>query len=234
MQGEGVLVGRRQAFLRFSGCNLDCDYCDTIHDASDVCNIEITPGCRDFQQIPNPVHLETVMERLDIWKTQWPLLHHSLSITGGEPLRHAEILAEWLPALRKVLPIFLETNGVLNEQLLAVIEHVDMISMDIKLPSTSGHRDLWQLHAAFLESAKQKPCYVKIVVGMETKRDEIEMASNLIAGISRTTPLIMQPVTRQLAEPGIGAHLLSLQQTAGRLLEDVRIIPQTHAMLRVL
>ncbi|HPX77174.1 MAG TPA: 7-carboxy-7-deazaguanine synthase QueE, partial [Methanobacterium sp.] len=29
IQGEGKLVGRRQVFIRFSGCNLTCNYCDT-------------------------------------------------------------------------------------------------------------------------------------------------------------------------------------------------------------
>lgn len=234
VQGEGVLVGRRQAFLRFSGCNLHCNYCDTIHEAADSCNIELTPGGRDFQPVRNPVYLETIVNRLNDWKRKSPFLHHSLSITGGEPLLYSEILTEWLPVLRTVFPIFLETNGLLHEQLRAVIDHVDMISMDIKLPSTAGHQDLWQQHSAFLEIAHQIPCYVKMVVGMETGTDEVEKASGIIEAINRTTPLILQPVTRQLAEPGIGAHLLTLQQIAARLLEDVRIIPQTHALLRVL
>ena len=29
IQGEGVLVGVRQIFLRFHGCQLHCRYCDT-------------------------------------------------------------------------------------------------------------------------------------------------------------------------------------------------------------
>ena len=29
LQGEGRNVGRAAAFLRFSGCNLQCPFCDT-------------------------------------------------------------------------------------------------------------------------------------------------------------------------------------------------------------
>ena len=40
IQGEGLLVGRRQIFVRFAGCNLDCNYCDT-EDSKSVKNGEL-------------------------------------------------------------------------------------------------------------------------------------------------------------------------------------------------
>ena len=33
LQGEGFHVGTPAVFVRFSGCNLKCEFCDTRHDA---------------------------------------------------------------------------------------------------------------------------------------------------------------------------------------------------------
>ena len=30
IQGEGPVVGYKQLFIRFCGCNLNCNYCDTV------------------------------------------------------------------------------------------------------------------------------------------------------------------------------------------------------------
>ena len=32
LQGEGVYTGTPAVFLRFSGCNLKCGFCDTAHE----------------------------------------------------------------------------------------------------------------------------------------------------------------------------------------------------------
>ncbi|WP_237754360.1 7-carboxy-7-deazaguanine synthase QueE [Geobacter sp. OR-1] len=233
IQGEGILVGNRQIFLRFPGCNLKCNYCDTEHNALKTCEIETTPGLRDFRKVQNPVSLATVIDLLTAWKNQWPFLHHSLSITGGEPLLHSELLVEWLPNLRALFPIYLETNGLFFEQLISIIDYVDIISMDIKLQSTSGHSGLRRNHSEFLKVAVTKQCYVKVVVGIETGNDEVGEAAQLIAAIKQDIPLIIQPVTKQLSNRKIGAHLLQLQQAATAFLKDVRVIPQTHAIINV-
>ena len=32
LQGEGFYTGRAAVFIRFSGCNLKCSFCDTEHE----------------------------------------------------------------------------------------------------------------------------------------------------------------------------------------------------------
>ncbi|MEM4195978.1 MAG: 7-carboxy-7-deazaguanine synthase QueE, partial [Methanothermobacter sp.] len=37
IQGEGLLLGKRQIFIRFAGCNLNCSYCDTPESRDPSC-----------------------------------------------------------------------------------------------------------------------------------------------------------------------------------------------------
>jgi len=233
VQGEGPYVGVRQVFIRFQGCNLDCDYCDTEYSGiSGLCQIENTPGRRDFAQIPNPITINKIISVLERWQTGWPGIHHSISITGGEPLLQNEVLLDWLPKLRTHLPIYLETNGVLHGALFQLMPHIDYISMDIKLPSTSGHQELWEPHRVFLEEASYGQVFVKIIVSESTEDWEIHRVCELIGSVKISIPLILQPVTTHDETVGISPiRLLELQELAGSKLNNVRIIPQTHRFI---
>lgn len=230
VQGEGPLVGLRQIFLRFHGCNLKCNYCDTNLEAIPAfCKIEGTPGRRDFFELANPVALERLVSHLAGWNRGWPGIHNSISITGGEPLLGPDILLEWLPVLRSIFPIYLETNGVLPEALSRIIAFLDHISMDIKIPSTSGCSDSWDIHGDFLRIAVQKDVFVKVVTSDDTEAWEIERACKIVSAINPAIPVILQPVTLQNGKVGISPlRILEFQEIACRYLKEVRIIPQTH------
>ncbi len=224
-------MGHRQVFLRLARCNLDCAYCDTPFAPQPNCRIEDAPGSGNFTGIANPVALETIYNILYQWQQDSPGMHHSLSLTGGEPLVQVAALREWLPRLGELFPLFLETNGTLPEALAQVIDELEWISMDVKLESVCGSPTPWGRHEEFLRIARQKNCYVKAVVAEETPLEEILAAASLLRSIADEVPLILQPVTRD-GDCGLSAlRLLELQRAVSRIHSNVRIIPQTHRFI---
>lgn len=86
IQGEGYFTGKPMVFVRFSGCNINCDFCDTDHSGS----IEM-----DESQI-----LEKVKE--------YPA--KTVLLTGGEPTIHN--LQPLTMLLQKMgYRVHIETNG---------------------------------------------------------------------------------------------------------------------------
>jgi organic radical activating enzyme len=135
--------------------------------------------------------------------------------------------------MRQYLPIYLETNGSLPELLESVLPWLDYISMDIKLPSISGH-ELWAEHREFLQLAEQKTVFVKIVVDGVTPLAEIETAARLVAETAPAADLILQPCTRAGGMQMTTQQMLTAQQLAASFHANCRVIPQTHTFLGVL
>jgi organic radical activating enzyme len=241
IQGESELIGYRQIFLRFLGCNLRCVYCDTPEtlpsgQALPSCRIERTPGRGDFTYRDNPLSPDAVLDAVAHLNE---VRHHSVSLTGGEPLLQAEFLAALLPALRDLgLRVYLETNGSLPDRLAQVIDGVDVIGMDVKLPSVAGEcaGALLARHREFLDLARRRQVFVKIVVGDTTADAELEEAVRLVAGVDPSIPITLQPVTPRgpAACPPSACRLLDMQALALRRVESVRVIPQAHRIMGML
>lgn len=237
VQGEGKYVGCRQIFVRFEGCNLDCKYCDTEHAVGthSFCHLETGADTEIYAKKMNPLSAAEVAAIIRSFCAETS--HQAVSFTGGEPLFHAAFIKEVrekLAAEGKIFPLFLlETNGTLYQELYAAWDAVDIISMDIKLPSMLG-REYWEEHASFLKLAKTKDLYVKIVISDATTEKEFQHAVDMLAKISPETLLILQPVTPvNNVLPMDTKSLLKFQSYALRRLQDVRVIAQTHRMLNL-
>jgi 7-carboxy-7-deazaguanine synthase len=238
IQGEGLNVGTRQLFVRLGGCDLRCRYCDSAHtwQPQSTCRIEVTPGQRDFEVYPNPVDVATLVA----WVVRQNVnnLHDSLSLTGGEPLLHADFLAVFLNQLRQTvhLPIYLETGGHRPEELKQLLPFLDMVGMDIKLPSVSSETH-WEAHEAFLSLCNQSSVTVfcKLIVSHETAEVDLDQAAALVARVNPTIPVFLQPVTplseKGLPVPPTPAQVLDWQTKLKQQLTCVRVIPQTHKMI---
>jgi organic radical activating enzyme len=234
VQGEGPLVGVRQIFVRFVGCNIRCIYCDTPGTFINPkeCMIETLPGSREFEKVPNPLSVDKLVE---IMQRFLAVPHHSISFTGGEPLLHTSFLRLLLPRLPLGdTKVYLETNGILSSRLEDVIDWVDVVSMDIKLPSTLlPEHDFFAEHEEFLRIAASKEVFVKLVITDDTPETEIARAARLIKSVDPGIPMILQPVTRGVdgPEPPNPSKVLEAQELAARVLDDVRVIPQVHKLI---
>ncbi len=234
IQGEGMLVGCRQIFIRLPHCNLNCRYCDTEFAATRFCQVENPPGSGQLQEIVNPLSLTQVQVLIEDWCREAPGAHHSISLTGGEPLVSVKLLATWLPELRKWLPIYLETNGTLPDELETLLPHIDWVSMDIKLSSQTGLPTDWAAHRKFLEIAQRTNCYVKMVVGENTPALELLQGARLVAAVSGEITLILQPVTIDGKISISTSTLLAMQRLIATIHSNVRVIPQTHRFMGLL
>jgi organic radical activating enzyme len=228
IQGEGKYVGYRQVFVRLAGCNLTCNYCDTpdARFPQTSGQLETQPGSGVFTKVSNPVSVSQLATAINLL-LESP--HHSVSITGGEPLCQAAPLAKLLPKIKG--KIYIETNGTLPEQFLLVRPYVKIVSMDIKLPSSCG-RELWAEHSQFLKMAAGTDIFVKIVVSANTADHEFWDALTVVAQADANFPVIIQPVTPvDNIQPISPERLGAMQAQALIMLEDVRVIPQTHKIM---
>lgn len=234
VQGEGIYLGERQTFVRFAGCNLACLFCDTAAKETErKCRIEKEAGSGAFEVRPNPL---THQELLSVVERLTPV-RGTVSLTGGEPLLHAEFLQDFIPMLKNCgYRVYLETNGTLYDELALLVSQIDVIAMDIKLPSATGEKDFFEEHAKFLEIAKSTDVFVKAIITANTLEDEIQRCAEIIASVDSNIPLILQPVTPvkpEIYKPS-PQDLLRLQANCLKMVRNVRIIPQCHKMVGLL
>lgn len=88
-QGEGVYTGVPATFLRLSGCNLNCDFCDT--------------DFNNYKEISVELVREAILQHMKNHNTEL------LVITGGEPLLQYDELKRLVESLDCNIQI--ETNG---------------------------------------------------------------------------------------------------------------------------
>jgi 7-carboxy-7-deazaguanine synthase len=119
IQGESTYAGVPCTFIRMTGCNLRCSYCDTVYaydEGTELTEEEILDKVRE-------IGLKTV------------------EITGGEPLLQEEVLSLVQRLLDSGWKVLIETNG---SQDMLNIDGRAVIIMDVKTPG-SGMPDTLKL-----------------------------------------------------------------------------------------
>ncbi len=226
IQGEGIYVGVYQIFVRFSRCNLRCSYCDTDYSSSPIAHIM---GYGGDEYVENPIDSEKAVKIIEKYPAN---IFHSISITGGEPLLQVDFLEAFLVRIRERLsiPVFLETNGTMPENLKRVISLVDIISMDIKLPYFLNGKSFWDIHKDFMRVGMEKELYVKMVVSQETPLEEVERGGYVVSCVSPLIPLVVQPVWgEEISLEWLGKVI----ERVCKYVKHVRVIPQMHKFINV-
>ena len=219
-QGEGLLIGERQIFVRFAGCNLNCNYCDTNDSKSEKSGKLMTP-----QEVTDEINKLLTPD----CKT--------VSFTGGEPSLYPDFISEVSKNLD--LNIMLETNGTLPDNI-DLIDKLDMVSLDIKLPEHfDGDFDesifLNEIKSLNLLMAKSINVYCKVVILPSTKIKSFkEVVEKLSENISNKSNLkiIIQPSSPLGEWKDINFRLFEFSEVVGQYFE-VSTIPQIHKILDI-
>ncbi|MBF0531534.1 MAG: 7-carboxy-7-deazaguanine synthase QueE [Candidatus Omnitrophica bacterium] len=216
IQGEGKYVGVCQVFVRFAGCNLNCVWCDTKSAA-------VIPRTEASQSVA-----EVFKQIVSLWEGC-----HSVSLTGGEPLLQPSAVRKLGEMIHQSgRKVFLETNGTLPQALAEVLPAVDIVSMDIKLPTSTGEKSYWAEHEEFLRIAAEKDVYAKVVVTPSTAFEEVAQAAQLVASVDPGIVLVIQPQGQSLAGDSIEKYE-SFARLSSKYLRDARVIPQMHKLLQI-
>ncbi len=113
IQGESLSSGFPTVFVRFTGCNLRCSYCDTIYAYED--GKERTPS-EVFDQIRK-------------------YFYKRVCLTGGEPLLQRDIRV--LLKLLNDYTVTIETNGSIDLRQIEMKNCRHSFVMDMKTPSSN-------------------------------------------------------------------------------------------------
>ncbi len=115
IQGESLYSGRPCIFIRLTGCNLRCIYCDTAYAYEDGVKMDITE----------------IMDKITAYNCSL------VEVTGGEPLLQNKTPLLIYRLLEKGYEVMMETNGSLD---IAIVDERCIKIVDIKCPA-SGESD---------------------------------------------------------------------------------------------
>lgn len=224
IQGEGHYTGVPTAWLRFFGCNLECngfgqkDPTDPSTyelpfekiDLTDITQVEELPvfkyGCdssyswsKKFAHLQHKETPEEVADKLDdMLKDNW-----HLAFTGGEPLLRAaqKNIVKILNRIPKQNYITIETNGtqIIREELETYIKHYPrkefFFSISPKIFNTSGEKDAVKPEVVKQYHDLSQQGQLKFVCnGTDESWEEIEKAIQSFRSVGVRYPIWIMPV----------------------------------------
>ena len=119
IQGEGKWSGLPNIFIRTTGCNLRCSFCDTKYAYDDG----------------KEMNIEEILNNISKYPCKY------VCLTGGEPLLQNEIVELIDNLIRQKYKVCIETNGSINLKKVLGKESL-IISLYVKCPSSKNHEKI--------------------------------------------------------------------------------------------
>jgi len=246
LQGEGRFAGEPQVFVRLWGCPLRCRWCDT-------------PGSWLLPEEPRArVALPGAVRREPGWASAreiagWiaavePGAPRTVSVTGGEPLLWPGLLRDLRPEVGE-RRVHLETAGAHPAALEDVLDAVDHVSLDLKLPSDldapqpipgalepvpRDAREWRGVRRRVLALVHGRDACGKLILAGGREASEFEPILDDVAELAPELPLFIQPVTPMNGDSAPAREeILALVELALARELQVRVVPQLHRVLGI-
>ncbi len=195
LQGESTFAGLPCTFVRLSGCNLDCAWCDTRYAKDEAISMS----------------LEEIIHRIRAFGC------NLVEITGGEPLLQEETSDLISRLLNRNFQVLLETNG---SKSIRCIDPGCIRILDIKCPSSNESDSFLFENLKYLTDTDE----IKFVIGSrqdyEFARSIIE--KQLLQKPKTRTHL--SPVFGQITPESLAAWILEDNLQARLSLQQHKII----------
>jgi len=165
IQGEGKQSGQPTIFIRITGCNLRCSFCDTAYAYYEGTEMTISQ----------------ILERIKTYPCK------EVCVTGGEPLLQEGLIDLLNALLKKSYRVTVETNGSIL--ITPIIENISniMMSLDIKCPSSGMQNDMQLGNLKVLRKDDQLKCVI-------SNKTDYEFAKNILETYKPSCQLFFQPV----------------------------------------
>ncbi|MFW3146723.1 MAG: 7-carboxy-7-deazaguanine synthase QueE [Thermoplasmatota archaeon] len=207
-QGEGRDTGLPTTFIRLSGCNLRCTWCDTEYALDPSSGEDMTA--------------EGVMEVVrEVGFT-------NVCITGGEPLLQRSLIPLLSLLAAEDYDVSIETNGSVDIEPFRKVSTRISFSIDLKLPASGEYGSLLVRNLSILGQGDQ----IKFVV---RDRQDLLAAVKYLEDLKPSTSFIFTPVDNKGGEElakGLMEWLEDISEERRRELGSrLRLMVQTHKVI---
>ncbi|HEX6377979.1 MAG TPA: 7-carboxy-7-deazaguanine synthase QueE [Nitrososphaeraceae archaeon] len=221
IEGEGIFVGKKTLFIRFSGCHLKCRWCDTKY------ALPLDSGT-EYQ----------IDEIEDLIIRELQPFTYKVNFTGGEPLLQTDAVIKLADFIKKQtnLKTYIESSCFDSELFSKVLPYIDICKIEFKTDDSKVVENevydsllLNEIKCLELAVESNKTTYIKIVV---TNSTNLESFKNLVYNISKKirpsdiVGFIIQP-SHGVDQPTVN-KLLDTYDIVQPMFPEVRIISQLH------